>query len=43
VLLPSVSVTVGNIKGTLVNDGIYTINQICPPNLRSACDKAGLT
>ena len=43
VLLPSVSVTVGNIKDTLVKDGMYTIDQICTPNLRSACDKAGLT
>ncbi|MDN0197907.1 substrate-binding domain-containing protein [Streptomyces sp. S.PNR 29] len=43
VLLPSVSVTVGNIKDTLVKDGVYTIDQICTPMLRSACDKAGLT
>lgn len=43
VLLPSVSVTVGNIKDTLVKDGMYTIDQICTPKLRSACDKAGLT
>ncbi|MFJ4693272.1 sugar ABC transporter substrate-binding protein [Streptomyces sp. NPDC088766] len=43
VLLPSVGVTVGNIKGSLVKDGIYTMDQVCPPNLRSACDKAGLT
>jgi ABC-type xylose transport system substrate-binding protein len=43
VLLPPVSVTVGNIKNTLVKDGLYTINQICTPKLRSACDKAGLT
>lgn len=43
VLLPSVSVTVGNIKDTLVKDGLYTVRQICTPNLRSACDKAGLT
>jgi D-xylose transport system substrate-binding protein len=43
VLLPSVSVTVGNIKDTLIKDGMYTIDQICTPKLRSACDKAGLT
>jgi len=43
VLLPSVSVTAGNIKDTLVKDGMYTIDQICTPKLRSACDKAGLT
>ncbi|MFI5964495.1 sugar ABC transporter substrate-binding protein [Streptomyces asoensis] len=43
VLLPSVPVTVGDIKGTLVKDGMYTIGQICTPALRSACAKAGLT
>ncbi|MFF3847006.1 sugar ABC transporter substrate-binding protein [Streptomyces sp. NPDC002328] len=43
VLLPSVAVTVGNIKDTVVKDGMYTIDQVCPPRLRSACDKAGLT
>jgi ABC-type xylose transport system substrate-binding protein len=43
VLLPSVSVTAGNIKDTLIKDGMYTIDQICTPQLRSACDKAGLT
>ncbi|MFI5798623.1 sugar ABC transporter substrate-binding protein [Streptomyces sp. NPDC051677] len=42
VLLPSVSVTVDTIKDTLVKDGMYTIEQICPPQLRSACAKAGL-
>ncbi|MEU6550331.1 substrate-binding domain-containing protein [Streptomyces sp. NPDC046915] len=43
VLLPSVSVTVGNIRTTLVKDGTYTIDQICTPALRSDCAKAGLT
>ncbi|CAM5710573.1 sugar ABC transporter substrate-binding protein [Streptomyces aurantiogriseus] len=43
VLLPSVSVTVGNIRNTLVKDGMYTVEQICTPKLRSACAKAGLT
>ncbi|MEU8573718.1 sugar ABC transporter substrate-binding protein [Streptomyces asoensis] len=43
VLLPSVAVTAGDIKGTLVKDGMYTIGQICTPALRSACAKAGLT
>ncbi|BBC34988.1 putative secreted protein [Streptomyces graminofaciens] len=42
VLLPSVSVTAGNIKDTLVKDGMYTIDQICTPKLRSACAEAGL-
>lgn len=43
VLLPSVSVTVGNIGETLVKDGMYTLDQICTPALRAACDRAGLT
>ncbi|WP_200308695.1 sugar ABC transporter substrate-binding protein [Streptomyces adelaidensis] len=43
VLLPSVSVTADNIKDTLVKDGMYTVDQICTPKLRSACDQAGLT
>ncbi|MEH0635157.1 sugar ABC transporter substrate-binding protein [Streptomyces bottropensis] len=43
VLLPSVPVTAGNIEETLVKDGMYTIDQICTPKLRPACDKAGLS
>ncbi|WP_105975507.1 sugar ABC transporter substrate-binding protein [Streptomyces geranii] len=42
VLLPSVSVTVGDIGETLVKDGMYTVDQICTPALRSACERAGL-
>jgi D-xylose transport system substrate-binding protein len=43
VLLPPVSVTVETIKDTLVKDGVYTIQQICTPQLRAACGKAELT
>ncbi|MDQ0582355.1 substrate-binding domain-containing protein [Streptomyces rishiriensis] len=43
VLLPSVPVTVGTIKDTVVKDGMYTVDQLCTPELRSARDKAGLT
>jgi ABC-type xylose transport system substrate-binding protein len=43
VMLTPVSVTVDNIKDTLVNDGLYTIQQICTPQLGAACKKAGLT
>ncbi|KUN79233.1 sugar ABC transporter substrate-binding protein [Streptomyces griseoruber] len=43
VLLPSVPVTVGTIKDTLIKDGLYTIDQICTPELRAACAKEGLT
>ena len=43
VLLTPVAVTVGNIKNTLVKDGVYTIRQICTPELKAACARAGLT
>ncbi len=43
VLLAPVSVTVGTIEDTLVKSGVYTVQEICVPRLRAACDKAGLT
>jgi D-xylose transport system substrate-binding protein len=43
VMLTPVSVTVDNIKDTLVKDGVYTVQQICTPPLAAACDTAGLT
>ncbi|GGN57628.1 solute-binding protein [Streptomyces albiflavescens] len=43
VLLTPMSVTVDNIKNTLVKDGVYTIQQICTPQFGAACSKAGLT
>ncbi|WP_128374820.1 sugar ABC transporter substrate-binding protein [Streptomyces cavernae] len=43
VLLTPVAVTVDNIRRTLVDEGVYTIDEICVPRLRSACDEAGLT
>ncbi|MFF7987879.1 sugar ABC transporter substrate-binding protein [Streptomyces sp. NPDC007901] len=43
VLLTPVAVTTANIKQTLIKDGVYTIAQICAPQLRAACAKAGLT
>ncbi|WP_327313216.1 sugar ABC transporter substrate-binding protein [Streptomyces sp. NBC_01235] len=43
VLLTPVSVTVGNIRDTVVKDGLHTVQQICTPQLRAACAKAGLT
>ncbi|MFI1092625.1 sugar ABC transporter substrate-binding protein [Streptomyces sp. NPDC020917] len=43
VLLSPVSVTAGTIKNTLVKDGVYTVEQICAPNLWAACAKVGLT
>ncbi|MFI1928897.1 MULTISPECIES: substrate-binding domain-containing protein [unclassified Streptomyces] len=43
VLLTPVSVTVDNIEDTVVKDGLHTVRQICTPQLRAACDRAGLT
>ncbi len=43
VLLTPVSVTAGNIKDTVVKDGVYTIRQICTPPLGAACSRAQLT
>ena len=42
VLGTPIPVTAGTIKNTLVKRGVYTINQICTPELRSACRRVGL-
>ncbi|MFI6493992.1 sugar ABC transporter substrate-binding protein [Streptomyces sp. NPDC050564] len=42
VLLTPRAVTIGNIKQTLVKDGVYTIDRICTREFRPACYKAGL-
>ncbi|MFF7642478.1 substrate-binding domain-containing protein [Streptomyces canus] len=41
-LLTPVSVTVKNIKDTVVKDGLYTVAQICTADYAAACKKAGL-
>ncbi|MEV5353774.1 substrate-binding domain-containing protein [Streptomyces sp. NPDC052693] len=43
VLLAPAAVTRDSIGRTLVRDGVYTVDQICPPKLRRACDRIGLT
>ncbi|MFD5341375.1 sugar ABC transporter substrate-binding protein [Streptomyces hawaiiensis] len=43
ILLDPTAVTRETIGRTLVRDGVYTLDQICTPKLRSACDRAGLT
>jgi D-xylose transport system substrate-binding protein len=43
VMLTPISVIADNIKDTLVKDGVYTVQQICTPELRAACATAGLT
>ncbi|NUP24623.1 MAG: substrate-binding domain-containing protein [Streptomyces sp.] len=42
VLLTPRTVTVGDIRRTLVDHGVYTIDQICTRKLRTACAQAGL-
>jgi D-xylose transport system substrate-binding protein len=43
VLLTPSAVTVDDINPTLLRDGMYTVDEICTPELRPACDEAGLT
>jgi ABC-type xylose transport system substrate-binding protein len=43
VLLAPTPVTIGTVKPVLVDDGVYTVDQICTPALRAACDREGLT
>ncbi|WP_030202446.1 sugar ABC transporter substrate-binding protein [Streptomyces sp. NRRL S-87] len=42
VLIPVVSLTKGNIKDTVVKDGVYTVDEICAGKYADACAKAGL-
>ncbi|MEW1699216.1 MULTISPECIES: substrate-binding domain-containing protein [unclassified Streptomyces] len=41
-LLTPVVVDKGNIKDTVVKDGMYTVNEICTPAYAAACKAAGL-
>ncbi|MFI2432993.1 substrate-binding domain-containing protein [Streptomyces sp. NPDC018693] len=43
VLLTPSAVTVDTIERTLVEDGVYTVDQICTRKLRPACAEAGLS
>lgn len=43
VLLEPVPVTVDDIEDTVVKDGVYTVGQICTPEIAPACERAGLT
>ncbi|MGX1882740.1 sugar ABC transporter substrate-binding protein [Streptomyces sp. NPDC055287] len=42
VRIPVIAVTKGNIKETVVADGLYTVEQICVPELKAECEKLGL-
>ncbi|MFG1668334.1 sugar ABC transporter substrate-binding protein [Streptomyces sp. Y7] len=43
ILLTPVPVTAADLERTVVHDGVFTVQQICPPRLRPACDRVGLT
>ncbi|MFJ4366981.1 substrate-binding domain-containing protein [Streptomyces chartreusis] len=43
ILLTPVPVTAGDLERTVLHDGVFTVRQICPPILRPACDRLGLT
>lgn len=37
-----VTVTVGNLTDTVVRDGLYTVDDICPDDIRKSCERHGL-
>ncbi|MEU8519461.1 substrate-binding domain-containing protein [Streptomyces sp. NBC_01216] len=43
VRVPVIALVRDNIKDTVVNDGVYTVEQICVPELLDACAELGLT
>ncbi|MEU5282176.1 substrate-binding domain-containing protein [Streptomyces asoensis] len=43
VLLQPSAVTARDIRRTLIDGGLYTTGQICTPELRADCDRAGIT
>ncbi|MEU1277140.1 substrate-binding domain-containing protein [Streptomyces sp. NPDC005805] len=42
VLVPVVSLTKENIQDTVIKDGVYTVQEICTPKFKAACDELGL-
>jgi D-xylose transport system substrate-binding protein len=40
--MPVVALTKDNIKDTVIQDGIYTVKQICTAANKSACAAVGL-
>ncbi|EGG48737.1 secreted solute-binding protein [Streptomyces griseoaurantiacus M045] len=42
-LVPVVALTKDNIKETVIQDGVYTLDQICTPKYKAKCDALGLT
>ncbi|WP_412079118.1 sugar ABC transporter substrate-binding protein [Streptomyces xanthophaeus] len=42
VLIPGVALTKANVKSTVVDDGVYTVAEICTDKVRAACEEIGL-
>ncbi|MFI2350457.1 sugar ABC transporter substrate-binding protein [Streptomyces sp. NPDC019443] len=42
VLVPVISLTRDNIKDTVILDGVYTVQEICTPKYKTACNDLGL-
>ncbi|MFD3695510.1 sugar ABC transporter substrate-binding protein [Streptomyces sp. NPDC058646] len=42
VLIPGVALTKANVKSTVVDDGVYTVDEICTDKYRAACEEIGL-
>ncbi|MFD5510451.1 substrate-binding domain-containing protein [Streptomyces sp. NPDC127051] len=42
VLVPGVPLTKNNVRSTVVEDGVYTIAEICTDRYRAACEEIGL-
>jgi D-xylose transport system substrate-binding protein len=41
-LVPVVALTKENIKDTVIQDGVYTVQDICTPEYAAACAEIGL-
>ncbi|MFD8410190.1 MULTISPECIES: sugar ABC transporter substrate-binding protein [unclassified Streptomyces] len=42
VLVPGVALTRDNVKSTVIDDGVYTVSEICTDRYRNACEQLGL-
>uniref|UniRef100_A0AAU2K1V2 Substrate-binding domain-containing protein n=1 Tax=Streptomyces sp. NBC_00049 TaxID=2903617 RepID=A0AAU2K1V2_9ACTN len=42
VLVPGIALTRSNVKSTVIDDGVYTVAEICTDRLKSACEEIGL-
>ncbi|MGW4686391.1 sugar ABC transporter substrate-binding protein [Streptomyces sp. NPDC004244] len=42
VLVPGIALTRDNVKSTVIDDGVYTVSEICTDRYRNACEQLGL-